>query len=112
MDDGKNAADILAMFFTMEGMEVNVAYDGLEGVEKARAFEPDIVIMDLGMPVMDGLEAARRMRAGNCRATLVALSGWGREDDKRNSSEAGFDHHLVKPVSPKELRELMNRLPM
>ena len=68
--------------------------------------------MDLGMPVMDGFEAARRMRAGNCRATLVALSGWGREDDKRNSSEAGFDHHLVKPVSPKELRELMNRLPM
>ncbi len=107
VDDGRNAADMLVMFFRMEGMEAEAAYDGREGLEKTRTFQPDFVIMDIGMPVMDGLEAARRMREENVRARLIALSGWGREEDKNRTAEAGFDHHMTKPVSPKELREVL-----
>ncbi len=109
VDDGKSAADMLALFFRMEGMEVAVAYDGLEGLEKARTFLPDLVMMDMGMPVMDGLEAARRMRGEGIGSALVALSGWGREEDKRRTAEAGFDLHLVKPVRPDDLRAIMER---
>lgn len=107
VDDGKNAADVLAMFFRLEGMEVAVAYNGKDGLEKAREFDPDLVIMDVGMPVMDGLEAARHMRADHLRARLVALSGWGREEDKGRAAEAGFDDHLVKPAGPDDLRKLV-----
>jgi PAS domain S-box-containing protein len=109
VDDGKSAADMLALFFRLQGLEVAVAYDGLEGLEKARDFQPDLVIMDIGMPLMDGLEAARRMRLEKVGATLVALSGWGAAEDKRRTAEAGFDEHLVKPVKPDDLRALMAR---
>ncbi len=109
VDDGKNAADMLALFFRLEGMEVAVAYDGKAGVEKARDFVPDLVMMDLGMPVMDGMEAARQMRSENIGGTLVALSGWGRDEDKQRSAEAGFHHHVVKPVSPDDLRAIVQR---
>jgi PAS domain S-box-containing protein len=109
VDDGKNAADMLAMFFRLEGMEADVAYDGREGLEKSRTFDPDFVIMDIGMPVMDGLEAARCMRADKIRAKIIALSGWGRDEDKERTAKAGFDHHMTKPVSPDELRKVMAR---
>jgi len=109
VDDGRNAADVLALFFRMEGMEVAVAYDGKEGLEKARSFDPDLVIMDVGMPVMDGLEAARHMRADRLRARLVALSGWGREEDKGRATEAGFDDHIVKPACPADLRKMVEK---
>ena len=107
VDDGKNAADMLAMFFRLEGMETDVAYNGREGLEKSRTFDPDFVIMDIGMPVMDGLEAARCMREEKIRATIIALSGWGRDEDKERTAKAGFDHHMTKPVSPDELRKVM-----
>lgn len=112
VDDGKSTADILAMFFEMEGREVRVAYDGAQAVEHAKSFEPDLILMDLGMPRMDGFEAARQIRAlpGGSGITIVALSGWGLDKDKQQSKEAGFDHHLVKPVSPTDLRELLHRL--
>lgn len=112
VDDGKSTADILAMFFEMEGREVCVAYDGAEAVEKAKAFAPDLILMDLGMPRMDGFEAARRIRAlpSGAGITMIALSGWGQDKDRQQSREAGFDEHLVKPVSPADLRELMARL--
>ena len=112
VDDGKPTADILAMFFEMEGKEVDVAYDGEAAVAAATARMPDLILMDLGMPRMDGFEAARQIRQlpGGVGVTMVALSGWGREDDRRQSREAGFDEHLVKPVSPVDLRGLMDRL--
>ncbi len=107
VDDGKSNADMLAMFLQLEGMQVETAYNGLEGLEKARAFRPDFVIMDIGMPVMDGLEAAALMRAEKLGATLIALSGWGREEDRKRTAEAGFDHHLTKPVTPADLRRIL-----
>jgi CheY-like chemotaxis protein len=107
VDDGRNAADILAMFFQMEGFVTAVAYDGAEAVETARSFEPDLVCMDLGMPRMDGFEAAREIRRNGRGATLVALSGWGADGDRQRSAEAGFDMHLVKPVKPDDLRAII-----
>ncbi len=112
VDDGKPTADILAMFFEMEGKEVSVAYDGEAAVAAAAEQMPDLIMMDLGMPRMDGFEAARRIRQlpDGAAVMMVALSGWGREEDRRQSRDAGFDEHMVKPVSPGDLRELMGRL--
>src|SRR6478752_7087258 len=106
-DDGRNAADILALFFQMEGLEAAVAYDGEEAVRIAKLFQPDLILMDLGMPVMSGYEAARLMRNQQNDVLLVALSGWGADEDRRRSSDAGFDLHLLKPVAPADLRNLM-----
>jgi PAS domain S-box-containing protein len=112
VEDSRNTADILAMFFEMEGRDVVVAYDGEEAVRKAAESLPELILMDLGMPRMDGFEAARRIRSlpGSGAVTLVALSGWGQPQDKEKSRQAGFDEHLVKPVSPTDLRELLQRL--
>jgi len=109
VDDGRNAADILAMFFQLEGFTTAVAYDGAQAVEVARNFDPDLVCMDLGMPRMDGFEAAREIRRSGKSPTLVALSGWGAESDRQRSAEAGFDMHLVKPVKPDDLRAIIAR---
>lgn len=111
VEDAKSTADILAMFFKLEGREVDVAYDGEEAVRKVALSLPDLVLMDLGMPRMDGFEAARKIRAlqGGAGVTLVALSGWGQPQDMARSREAGFDEHLVKPVSPSDLRLLLQR---
>jgi PAS domain S-box-containing protein len=112
VEDGKATADILAMFFEVEGYPVRVAYDGLEALEKVSESMPDLILMDLGMPRMDGFEAARRIRGlpGGGSVAIVALSGWGQDKDKQRSAEAGFDDHLVKPVSPADLRRLLTRL--
>ncbi|MES2661430.1 MAG: PAS domain S-box protein [Verrucomicrobiota bacterium] len=106
-DDGKNAADILAMFWQLEGMETAVAYDGLQAVEIAETFKPDFIFMDLGMPNMDGYEAARRIRMFSRGVVIVALSGWGEDEDRKRSAYSGFDDHLVKPTNPEILREVM-----
>jgi len=108
-DDGKNAADILCMFFQMEGLDTQVAYDGASAVKAAESFAPDLICMDIGMPKLDGLEAARLIRKKDSDVILVAISGWGTDDDRRRSMDAGFDHHLVKPVKPDELRTLLNQ---
>jgi CheY-like chemotaxis protein len=111
VDDGRNAADILALFFEMEGHHVGVAYDGLEAVAKAELLRPQLILMDIGMPKLDGLEAARRIRSqeGGGNIVIVALSGLDQDDDKRQCAEAGFDDHLSKPVEPNELRLLIGR---
>lgn len=108
-DDGRPTADILNLFFRMEGMETAVAYDGAEAIAVAGSFGPDLVCLDLGMPTVDGYEAARRIREIRPEAWIVALSGWGGEDDRRRTAEAGFDEHLIKPVKPGDLRNLMQR---
>ncbi|GAA5120829.1 PAS domain S-box protein [Luteolibacter yonseiensis] len=107
VDDGRANADMLAIFLRHEGMEVAVAYDGLEALEASRSFRPEFVVMDIGMPVMDGIESAKQMRAEGLDAVLIALSGWGREEDRQSTAEAGFHHHLTKPVSPADLRRLI-----
>ena len=93
----------------MLGNEVRTAYDGVEAVESAAAFRPELVFLDIGLPRLNGYDAARRIRQqpGGATMTLVALTGWGQEDDRRRSREAGFDHHLVKPVDPLELERLL-----
>jgi PAS domain S-box-containing protein len=109
VDDNRDAADSLAMLLRMLGHEVQTAGDGVEAVQAAAAFRSDFVILDIGLPRMDGYEAARRIReeARGREIVLVALTGWGQEDDRRRSHEAGFDHHLTKPVALSSLQELL-----
>lgn len=106
-DDAPNTADILCMFFELEGMQTRVAYDGLQAVDAAAAFKPDLICLDLGMPQLDGFEAAKRIRAVQPGAILIALSGWGSESDHAKTKAAGFDYHLVKPVKPEDLRQIL-----
>jgi CheY-like chemotaxis protein len=109
VDDGKNAADILAMFFEMEGHVVQVAYDGLMAVDLAQRFHPQLIVMDIGMPEMDGLEASRRIRRQpeGKEIIIIALSGLDQDDDKRLCAEAGINHHMAKPVRPDDLRAVI-----
>lgn len=85
------------------GLEVMTAHDGLDGLEKAAAFLPQAVFLDLGMPKMDGIEAAKRLRTQpeGRHATIIALTGWGQEQDFQRTRAAGFDHHLLKPIDVK-----------
>jgi CheY-like chemotaxis protein len=109
VDDNHDAADTLAEVLEIMGCRTATAYDGLEGVEKAEQLRPDAVVLDLGMPRLNGYEACERIRAQpwGQGLRLVAVSGWGQQDDRRRSMEAGFDAHLVKPVAPEELLALL-----
>ena len=100
VDDNVDAADTLAELLESWGHVVRSAHDGLQGLEEAQRFEPDVVLLDIGLPRMDGLEVARRLRSrpGEPRTVLVALTGYGQAEDRARSLEAGFDHHLTKPV--------------
>lgn len=108
VDDNRDAAQSLAMMLDLRGHETRLAHDGLEALDMASAFLPDVVLLDIGMPRMNGYDAARelRRRMGR-RVRLVALTGWGQEEDRRRSKEAGFDLHLVKPVEPGALMDLL-----
>lgn len=112
VDDLRDAADSMAMMLQLMGHETRTAYDGLEALQTAATFQPHIVLLDIGLPKMNGYETASRIRnetwGGN--VALVALTGWGQEDDKRRSLEAGFDHHLTKPVDIPALRNLLAAL--
>jgi CheY-like chemotaxis protein len=100
-DDNADTAEMMQVMLSFKGHDVRVARDGVEAVEIAGAFAPHIAFLDIGMPRMDGYEAARQIRqmAGR-RIVLVALTGWGQDEDKRRSREAGFDQHLTKPPEP------------
>jgi CheY-like chemotaxis protein len=108
VDDNDDAAMSLAMILEQLGHEVATACDGEDGVTKAAALRPHVVFLDLGMPRMDGIEAARRLRAlPHGRETiLIALTGWGQEHDLERTRAAGFDHHLLKPIDPDSLSQL------
>jgi signal transduction histidine kinase/CheY-like chemotaxis protein len=107
-EDNADAAEIMRIMLRFKGHDVKVAADGVEAVAIAKAFEPQIAFLDIGMPQMDGYDAARRIReALGDRVVLVALTGWGQDDDKRRSREAGFDHHLTKPPEPDVLEQLI-----
>lgn len=112
VDDNADAAGTLAMLLKMQGHDVRTAADGEEALEQARTGDPDIIFMDLGMPRLDGIEAARRIRAlPQCREVrIVALTGWGQDADRRRTREAGMDHHLTKPVSLEALQSLLGAL--
>ena len=99
-DDNKDAADSMGMLLDANGYEVHVVYDGLEAVEVANRMEPDAILLDIGMPKLNGYDAARSIRRQTwaARTVLIALTGWGQPEDRQRSAEAGFDRHLVKPV--------------
>jgi PAS domain S-box-containing protein len=109
VDDNVDAADSLALLLRLQGHEVRVANNGPAALELAAGFRPEAVILDLGMPGMDGCEVARRLRRmpGLGKVRLAALTGWGQPEDRRRTAEAGFDQHFVKPVEPSTLEELL-----
>jgi CheY-like chemotaxis protein len=109
VDDNTDAASSLAMLLEHQGHEVATAHDGAEAVVKAGNLRPHIVFLDLGMPRMRGLEAARRLRSSlnGERMILVALTGWGQQQDHQRTREAGFDWHLLKPIDRSELAKVL-----
>jgi two-component system CheB/CheR fusion protein len=109
VDDNRDSADTLATLLEVLGCEVKVAYDGEEALRVGEGFKPDAVLLDLGMPRVNGFEACERMRAQpwGRAICIVALTGWGQEDDRKRTKEAGFDAHLVKPADPGKLTELL-----
>jgi signal transduction histidine kinase len=108
VDDNEMVAESLAMIVRLNGHVVREAHDGEEALEAVREFHPDVVLLDIGLPGMNGYEVARRIRRElDQRLTLVALTGYGREEDRRRSREAGFDHHLTKPIDPDALESFL-----
>ncbi len=112
VDDSHDSADSLAILLELEGNQVRAAYDGLQAVEVAQVFHPHIVVLDLGLPKLDGYQAARqiRLQPGGDDIVLVALTGWDDEEDRRRTQEAGFDRHLVKPIDGIQLQKVLSEL--
>ena len=109
VDDNQDSADSLVMLCELDGHQVHTAYDGLEAVEAATSLQLDVILLDIGLPGLNGYEAARQIRSQprNQDLMLVALTGWGQKEDRERSEEAGFDAHLVKPVDFNALRKLL-----
>jgi PAS domain S-box-containing protein len=112
-DDNEDSAASMAILMKMLGNDVRTASDGLSAVKEAALFRPDVILMDIGMPEMDGYEACRHIREQpwGREIVIIALTGWGQEEDRRQSQEAGFTHHLVKPVDLSALERLLAQLP-
>jgi signal transduction histidine kinase/CheY-like chemotaxis protein len=112
VDDNVDSAESLALALTLEGYDARLAYDGPDAVELALAFKPQVALLDIGLPGMNGYELARqlRQRPGGREMALIALTGYGQAEDRRKSREAGFDHHLTKPVNYDLLVSLINSL--
>ncbi len=113
VDDNKDSADSLEMLLRLKGNDIRTAYDGLEAVEVAATFHPELILLDIGLPKLNGYEVARRIRQQpwGRDMILVALTGWGQDDDRRRSQEAGFNFHLVKPVELAVLEKLLHKQP-
>ena len=113
VDDNEDAARTLKTLLEWMGHTVALAHDGQAGVEAFHTFRPELILLDIGLPKLNGYEACRRIREDPASADVVilALTGWGQESDRRRSAEAGFDMHIVKPVDPDELESLLGRLP-
>ena len=112
VDDNQDAANSLATLLRLQGHEVRVAYSGVAAIEMTKSYFPTMVFLDIGMPAMDGLEVARRLKQqpGFENVVLVALTGWGQQEDRKRTAEAGFLHHLVKPLEPKIVERLLTDL--
>jgi CheY-like chemotaxis protein len=107
-DDNRDAADSLKRLLSLYGYEVQVAYDGGAAIKLAQTFSPRAAVLDLGMPGANGFDVARDLRLHyGSEITLIALTGWGQEGDRRRAIEAGFDYHLTKPVDPGALNDLL-----
>jgi signal transduction histidine kinase/ActR/RegA family two-component response regulator len=111
-DDNRDAAHTLAMLLRLEGHEVRAVHDGIEALVTGDDFAPQLVLLDIGMPLLDGYETARQMRERpwGKQAHLVALTGWGQDADRRRATAAGFQDHLVKPAEPEALKAVIDRI--
>jgi CheY-like chemotaxis protein len=107
VEDGEDLRGMLKELLEMRGHSVSTAADGAAGIERILAASPDVAFVDIGLPEVDGYEVARQVRAGGCRALLVALTGYGQDDDRRQAAAAGFDRHLTKPVDLNDLEKVM-----
>ncbi|HEX3177955.1 MAG TPA: ATP-binding protein [Methylomirabilota bacterium] len=114
VEDNTDAREVLRLALTLDGHQVHEAADGAEGVEAALRLAPDAALIDVGLPTLDGYAVARQIRAAErrTRMLLVALTGYGQAEDRRRALEAGFDVHLVKPVTPERLTEVLQRAPI
>jgi CheY-like chemotaxis protein len=111
VEDNDDAREALRMLLELDGHTVEAAAEGAHALEIVRAKDPDVALVDIGLPGIDGYEVARRIRAGQGpRPLLIALTGYGQPEDKRRATEAGFDSLLVKPVDPTALSELLATL--
>lgn len=112
VDDNRDGAELLADTLRLMGHDTRTAHDGLQALGEAETFRPQVVLLDIGLPGIDGFEVCRRLRrqAWAQQCLLVAVTGWGSDDDRRRTREAGFDHHLVKPVAPQHLARLLVRI--
>ena len=112
VDDNTDAADTLGMLLASLACEVVVAYSGAEALANGETFQPHLVFLDIGMPIMDGCETARRMRAlpWGQQAVIIALTAWSDEPTRRRTVLAGMDDHLVKPASVQRIREIVGAL--
>jgi signal transduction histidine kinase/ActR/RegA family two-component response regulator len=110
VDDNKPAADGLSKLLQLRGgHEIAVAYTGADGIEKAAEFDPMVIILDIGLPDQSGYDVAKRLRSNGYTQKLVALTGFGQDDDKRRAVEAGFNHHLTKPIGFSDIERLLNK---
>jgi CheY-like chemotaxis protein len=112
VDDNVDAAESIGVLLQLWGHDVRLANGGEAALELASEFHPQVVLLDIGLPVMDGYEVARRLRRElQARdAVIVALTGYGQDSDRRQAQQAGFDHHLTKPVEPEALQDLLASL--
>lgn len=109
IDDNVDAADSLAVLLDMLGHATQARYTGETAVGDWQDWHPDVVLLDIGLPGADGYEVARRLRAAGCKALLVALTGWGSDADRQRARDAGFDHHLTKPVELESVEALLRQ---
>jgi CheY-like chemotaxis protein len=108
-DDNRGLVQTLALLLQAKGHDVHVTFDGAEAVAAFESYQPHLVLLDIGMPKLNGYETARQIRRHpqGKRIILVAMTGWGQDEDKRQAYEAGFDHHLTKPVATADLDEIL-----
>jgi len=110
VDDNETAADSMGQLLTLRGYKVEVAYSGAQGFQKALDFDPQVAILDIGMPIMDGYELVRMLHKEKFSCSYIALTGYGQSHDKENALLAGFDYHLTKPAGIKEIETILQKV--
>jgi CheY-like chemotaxis protein len=111
VDDNVDSAETLSELLPLWGHEARLAHDGMKALEVAREFKPEVVLLDIGLPGMDGFEVARRIRAEKMPIRqLLAMTGYGEDEDRQKAKDAGFDGHLVKPVDPDSLQKTLQAI--
>lgn len=112
VDDNRDSAISLGMMLSLMGNEIQTAHDGLEAVETAERFNPDVILLDIGLPKLNGYEACKRIRQQpwGSGILMIACTGWGQDEDIQRATEAGFCQHIVKPIDPMVLEKMLNEL--